>query len=69
VGWCLQGAVHGGAAAVEQQGEEFGREGDSQVEHGGQDLVGEGELEWATTLGVTVRGQDMGKVVEPMRLS
>lgn len=51
-----QGAVHGGAAAAEQYGEGFRGQGEVQVEHGGQDLVGECEPGRAAAPVVLVRG-------------
>ena len=41
--------MHGDATAAEEHGEGFGGQVDAQVQHGGQDLVGESEPGWATT--------------------
>lgn len=56
--------MRGGPAAGEQYGERFCGKGESQVEHGGQDLSGESRAGWAATLSITIRGQDLGEAVE-----
>ena len=48
--------MHGCAAAVEEHGEGFRGQVDVQVEHGGQDLVGEGEPGRASSPGVSFCG-------------
>jgi len=56
--------VYGGAAAAEEHGEGFRGQVDAQMQHGGQDLVGEGEPGWAAVSGIAVRGQGLGQLVQ-----
>lgn len=59
-----QGAVHGGATAVEQHGERFRGQGDPQVKDGRQDLVGENESGRAAAPGVAIDGQGVGEIAQ-----
>lgn len=56
--------MHGSTAAVEQNGKRFRGQVDAQVEHGGQDLVGEGGAGRASAPGVSCRRQGVDEVLQ-----